>query len=191
MLVEGHQAVLRLDAGEDAQPLGVHRLGRIAAGTALAGRNLLQRHLQARAQTAQVVPGNLGQAWIGASPDQFLTITSASIVLKNNLETRTSEFGSRYPRAICPGQRAVTASFDLYSQDDDATKGLYQAARQESPISVMFQLGETPGQVVGVYLKSVIPVVPEFDDGKNRLQWKFRSSRAQGTIDDEIAVAFG
>jgi hypothetical protein len=33
--------------------------------------------------------------------------------------------------------------------------------------------------------------VPEFDDSTNRLQWKFRPSRAQGTVDNEIAVAFG
>jgi hypothetical protein len=55
----------------------------------------------------------------------------------------------------------------------------------------MFQLGEAQGQVMGVFLKSVIPEVPEFDDGENRLQWRFRGSRAQGTVDDEIAVAFG
>jgi hypothetical protein len=55
----------------------------------------------------------------------------------------------------------------------------------------MFQLGEADGQVMGVYLKSVVPEVPEFDDGSNRLQWKFRASRAQGTVDDEISVAFG
>ena len=67
---------------------------------------------------------------------------------------------------------------------------LYQAARQQSPISVMFQLGEVETQVMAVYLKSVIPEVPEFDDGDNRLQWKFRASRAQGTVDDEISVAF-
>ena len=54
----------------------------------------------------------------------------------------------------------------------------------------MFQLGEAAGQIMGVYLQSVIPVVPEFDDSKNRLQWRFQASRAQGTIDDEIAVAF-
>ena len=42
---------------------------------------------------------------------------------------------------ISPGQRTVTAAFELFSQDDAATKGLYQAARQQSPISVMFQLG--------------------------------------------------
>jgi len=138
-----------------------------------------------------VVPGNLGQAWLGTSPTQFLTITSASVVVKNALDTRAKEFGSSLPRAIAPGQRSVTAAFDLYSQDDSATAGLYQAARQRSPISVMLQLGQTEGQVMGVYLTSVIPEVPEFDDGENRLQWKFRSSRAQGTVDNEIAVAFG
>jgi hypothetical protein len=138
-----------------------------------------------------IVPGNLGQAWLGTSPTQFFTITAASVALKNGLDTRSKEFGSSVPRAIAPGQRTVTAAFELFSQDDAGTQGLYQAARQQSPISVMFQLGESQGQLMGVYLKSVIPVVPEFDDSKNRLQWKFRPSRAQGTVDDEIAVAFG
>jgi hypothetical protein len=79
----------------------------------------------------------------------------------------------------------------LYELNDTATQGLYQAARQQSPIGVMFQLGQQAGQVMGVYLMSVVPVVPEFDDGDNRLQWKFQSSRAQGTINNEIVVAFG
>jgi hypothetical protein len=138
-----------------------------------------------------IVPGNMGQAWLGTSPAQFFTITSASLVVKNALETRTREFGSSLPRAISPGQRSVTAAFDLYGLDDDDTKSLYQAARQQSPITVMFQLGEVEGQIMGVHLKSVIPEVPEFDDSQNRLQWRFRASRAQGTVDDEIAVAFG
>jgi len=138
-----------------------------------------------------IVPGNMGQAWLGTSPSQFFTITNASVVVKNDLETRTKEFGSNIPRAISPGTRTVTAAFDLYGLDDGATKGLYQAARQQSPITVMFQLGEVDGQVMAVNLKSVIPEVPEFDDSKNRMQWRFRGSRAQGTVDDEIAVAFG
>jgi hypothetical protein len=137
-----------------------------------------------------IVPGNLGQAWLGSSATQFATITTASIVLRNDVETRSREFGSSVPLGICPGRRSVTAAFDLYSQDDEATKALYQAARQHSPITVMLQLGEVEGQVMGVYLKSVIPEIPEFDDSENRLQWRFRASRAQGTIDDEIAVAF-
>ncbi|MBZ5579458.1 MAG: hypothetical protein LAP40_23105 [Acidobacteriia bacterium] len=138
-----------------------------------------------------IVPGNMGQAWLGTSPTQFFTITNASVVLKNALDTRAREFGSSVPRAISPGQRTVTAAFDLYGLDDDATKGLYQAARQQSPITVMFQLGEADGQVMAVHLKSVVPEVPEFDDSQNRMQWRFRGSRAQGTADDEIAVAFG
>jgi hypothetical protein len=138
-----------------------------------------------------IVPGNLGQAWLGTSPEQFLTITNASVVVKNALEPRTREFGSSLPRAIFPGQRSVTAAFNLYGLDDDATKALYQAARQQSPIAVMFQLGEAEGQVMAVNLKSVIPEVPEFDDSQNRLQWKFRASQAQGTVDDEVTVAFG
>lgn len=138
-----------------------------------------------------IVPGNMGQAWLGTSPTQFFTITNATVILKNNLETRSREFGSSLPLAITPGERMVTAAFDLYSQTDSATAGLYQAARQRSPISVMFQLGQSAGQLAGVYLKSVIPEVPEFNDGKNLLQWQFRPSHAQGTVDDEITVAFG
>ncbi|MGO9260953.1 MAG: hypothetical protein ACLQU1_32295 [Bryobacteraceae bacterium] len=138
-----------------------------------------------------IVPGNLGEAWLGTAATQFLTITSATLVLKNNLDTRSKEFGSRLPRALAPGERTVTAAFSLYVMDDSATEALYQAARQESPISVMFQLGVMQGQVMGVYLQSVVPEVPEFDDSSNLLQWKFRASRARGTVDNEIAVAFG
>jgi len=85
----------------------------------------------------------------------------------------------------------VLVDFDLYEQDDDATKELYQAARQRSPIEVMFQLGQDGGQLFGVHMTSVVPEVPEFDDSETRLGWRFRNCRAQGIQDDEIAVAFG
>jgi hypothetical protein len=142
-----------------------------------------------------IVPGNMGQAWLGTGPSKFCTITTATITVKNSLDTREREFGVSGAcsgvRAISPGERTVTAALDLYTRDDDATTELYQAARQQSPISVMFQLGEAEGQLMGVYLKSVVPEVPDFDDTQNRLQWRFRASRAQGTADDEISVAFG
>jgi hypothetical protein len=137
-----------------------------------------------------IVPGNLGQAWLGPAPSQFFTVTAASIGLSNDLDARMNEFGSSVPQAIAPGQRKVAATLSLYSQDDNATQALYTAARQQSPISVMFHLGDTQGQMMGVYLSGVVPVVPQFDDSKNRLQWSFQPSRAQGTVDNEIAVAF-
>src|SRR5260370_13406531 len=71
-----------------------------------------------------VVPGHMGQAWLGTTASQFFTVTGATISVKNQLDTRNREFGSQLPRAIAPGQRTVTASFSLYSIDDDATKEL-------------------------------------------------------------------
>ena len=55
-----------------------------------------------------VVPGNLGQAWLGAAPQQFFTITNASVVIKNDLDAKRREFGSKGPRTISPGQRNVS-----------------------------------------------------------------------------------
>jgi hypothetical protein len=66
-----------------------------------------------------------------------------------------------------------------------------QAARQRSPITVMIQLGEQAGQLCGAYLPAMVPMVPEFDDSETRLQWKFQNDRAQGTMDDELYIAFG
>jgi hypothetical protein len=138
-----------------------------------------------------IIPGHLGQVWLGSGPDRFFTLTSASVSLENHLNLRVKEFGSSLPRCVSPGKRTVLAAFELYEHDDQATKGLYQAARQQSPVEVMFQLGQQAGQMFGVRMKSVIPQVPDFDDSDGRLQWKFANSQAQGTVDDEITVAFG
>ena len=142
------------------------------------------------AQSYSVVPGNLGQAWLGNIAEQFFTVTGAEIVLDNNLDMRSREFGLSVPQCIAPGVRSVIANFNLYEKPDEATKVLYQAARQRSPVSVMFQLGIQTGQICGVYLPSVVPEVPEFADDETRLEWRFRNCRAQGMIDDEIFLAF-
>lgn len=137
------------------------------------------------------VPGNLGQVWLGVFPSQFFSVSAASIQLQNNLEMRSKEFGTSLPLAVVPGPRSVSMTLELFGQDDQATTGLYQAARQQSPVSVMFQLGQIPGQLMGIYLKSLVPSVPDFDDSDKRVQWKFSDNRAQGTAEDEIVVAFG
>jgi hypothetical protein len=137
------------------------------------------------------VPGNLGQVWLGVVPNQFFTVAQASIEIRNNINMRANEFGSILPRAIAPGAREVFVTLELFSQDDAATTALYQAARQHSALSMMFQLGQLNGQLMGIYMNSLIPDVPVFDDADNRLKWKFHDARAQGTIDDEVTVAFG
>ena len=138
-----------------------------------------------------IVPGHLGQVWLGSSPEQFFTLTSATVRVTNNIELRDDEFGSVMARGICPGMRSVTVDFTVYQQDDSQTQALYQAARQQSPVAVMFQLGQQAGQLTGIYLKSVQLETPEFDDSELRQQWTFKSCRAQGIVDDEISVAFG
>jgi hypothetical protein len=141
--------------------------------------------------TYSPVPGNLGQVWLGVFPNQFFTVSDASIQIQNDLDTRSKEFGTTLPLAVVPGTRTVSVTLQLFGQDDQATTALYQAARQQSPISMMFQMGQVAGQLVGIYLKSLVPTVPQFDDSDKRLQWKFTDTRAQGTAEDEIVVAFG
>ena len=138
-----------------------------------------------------IVPGHLGQVWMGAVPNRFFTLTAAELSLENNIDLRVKEFGSDFARCIAGGPRAVKLNFSMFEQDDAQTKALYQAARQRSPIGVMLQLGEQTGQLFGAYMPAMVPEAPEFDDQETRLQWKFQSSRAQGTVDDEVFLAFG
>jgi hypothetical protein len=138
-----------------------------------------------------IVPGHLGEVWMGVTEAQFLTITAAELTLENNIELRVKEFGSDYARCIAASTRAVTLNFSLFEMADTQTAGLYQAARQRSPISVMLQLGEQAGQLCGAYMPAMVPSVPEFDDSETRLQWKFQNDRAQGTVNDELYIAFG
>jgi hypothetical protein len=137
------------------------------------------------------VPGHLGQAWVGLGPSRFHTVTSAQITVDNNLETRRNEFGMIDPRCLVAGEREVSVEFELYSRDDASFNELYQAARQRSPVPCFMQLGEVEGELCGVYVKSFVPEVPEFVDDENRLRWRFKASRAQGTAEDEIYVVFG
>jgi hypothetical protein len=142
--------------------------------------------------TLTPIPGNLGQAWLGTpAASRFFSITSASVEVDNDLDLRSREFGSVTPTCAAAGVRRVIADIDLYEHDDEATRSLYAAARTESTMQVMFQLGEATGSLIGVYLPKVAPQVPEFDDGRRILQWRFRDSRAQGATNDEIVVAFG
>ena len=138
-----------------------------------------------------IIPGHLGQVWMGATPSEFFTLTEAELTLENNIALRLHEFGSDFPRCITAGARKVTLNFNLFESVDAQTAGLYQAARQRSPIAVMLQLGEQQQQLFGAYMPAMVPEVPQFDDSETRLQWKFQNDRAQGTVDNELYVAFG
>jgi hypothetical protein len=137
-----------------------------------------------------IIPGHIGQVWIGGGPSRFYTLIDAEIDIKNNVDMRKREFGYAGPTCIAAGEREVGIKFRLYEKDDAATIGLYQAARNRTPISIMIQLGQSAGQLCGIYLPAVVPEVPEFDDRQPRLEWNFALSSAQGFSDDEIQIAF-
>jgi hypothetical protein len=136
------------------------------------------------------VPGHLGQVWLGATTNQFFTLVNASIRLRNHLDVRIREFGSSIPQAISPGMREVVSTFALFAQDDTQTKLLYQAAKERTLMSLMLQLGQQQGQLMGIYMPSVTPEIPHYNDSETRLQWEFHNNLAQGTSDDEIYIAF-
>ncbi len=138
-----------------------------------------------------IVPGHLGEVWMGTSPNQFFTLTAGELTLDNDVDLRVKEFGSNYAQCISAGIRKVTFNFELFEMADAQTAALYQAARQRSPIGVMLQLGQRTNQLFGAYMPAMVPSVPQFDDSETRLQWKFQNSRAQGTSGDELYVAFG
>ncbi len=138
----------------------------------------------------QGVPGHLGQVWLGQPASQFFTLTAAKVRIKNNLETRQHEFGACFPTAVVPGERQVSSEFSLLVQDDAETSALYAAAKQRNCISVMLQLGQQQGQLMGIYMPNVTPEMPAYVDSEPRLAWAFNNNFAQGTIDDEIYIAF-
>jgi len=107
-----------------------------------------------------IVPGHLGQVWMGAVENRFFTLTAAELTLTNNISVRAKEFGSDFVRCLQGGQRSVKLNFSIFEQDDAQTKDLYQAARQRSPIGVMLQLGEQAGQLFGAYMPAMVPEVP-------------------------------
>ena len=68
-------------------------------------------------------------------------------------------------------------------------KDLYLSAKQRAPISVLLQLGQQQGRMMGIYLPSVTLEIPEYDDRETRLIWDFKANIAQGTNNDELFVA--
>ena len=136
------------------------------------------------------VPGHLGQVWLGSSPNQFFTLTKASIEIKNNIDLRNNEFGSAFPLGMAAGLRQVSSNFTLLAQDDIQSVALYTAAKQRILMSAMLQLGQQQGQLMGIYLPEVTPEIPHYNDSETRLQWEFNNNIAQGTSNDEIYIAF-
>src|SRR5579883_1047309 len=136
-----------------------------------------------------VVPGNLGQLWIGTPASQFFTVTDGSVRLKNNIELRNREYGSLTPRAFTCGRRDILTRLSLLATDEAQTVPLYAAAKARAPLSLILQLGNQRGQLLAVYLPNMVPAVPVYDDTRPRLSWEFENNTALGNANDELYLA--
>ncbi len=137
-----------------------------------------------------IVPGHLGQIWLGSVPTQFFSCTGAMVSVTNHLQLRAEEYGASKPLAVVPGPRQVEMGFSVLAYDDSATEGLYAAAKLRDPVSAMLQLGQQQGRLMAVYMPNVTPEIPVFDDSQVRLQWHFQKCLANGVANDEFYLAF-
>ena len=137
-----------------------------------------------------IVPSQSGQAWIGSTPEQFFTVAEARVRLDNNSMLRQRDMAAGTAGKIVPGARRVTTDFTIFAQNDQQTNDLYKIAAQRGTISVMLQFGRQSGRMMALYLPSVIPEVPVFDDSTDRLGWQFTNNFAGGINNDELYIAF-
>lgn len=142
-------------------------------------------------KTFSLVPGNLGQAWFGPNPTQFQTVVEAEISIRNNIDLRRRDFGATKPTCVLFGERSVEIDIVVAGSASPETIAIYDAAVNRMPIGVMLQLGTHEGRLCAIYMPAVVPEPPEFEDDDLRLQWRFRKCRAQGSMNDEISIAFG
>jgi hypothetical protein len=135
------------------------------------------------------IPGHLGQVWLGSGP--IYTLTEGTMRLDNNVVMRNREFGSSTARLAVPGERSVSLRFSMLQDDMGSAAELCTAAKNRQPLPVMLQLGQQSSQLMGVYLKSLIPQPPAYGDSDSRLQFVFENCVANGAADDELFVAIG
>lgn len=140
--------------------------------------------------SVSLIPGTLGQAWVGSTVSQSYNVLLGAVRMTNNIEYRRREFGPGVVGCVAGGIRDIRVDLRLSANASSDMSALFSSSRTREPIPIMFQLGEAVGQLCGVYLKSVVPEVPSFEDSQTKLEWTIRDARAQGSHNDELSIAF-
>lgn len=153
------------------------------------GQTFPEAPLLSGAAWSQPIPGHLGQVLIGQQNGRLCALTAAEIEIDNNVEPRTNEFGCFETKGFVPGKRKVSVSFSVYQRTDEMSRFLYERAVRNEPVSIMIQVGTQPGSLFAVYLPSVLFPMPEFEDKKDRVVWRFSDGIAIGGRNDEVFLA--
>ena len=157
----------------------------------MSGLNEFPPEPVSQANLSGLVPGSIGQAWVGLTTMQSMNVLMASVRLTNQIDYRRREFGNVAGGCITGGVRDVRVDLRLKANDSQEMTQLHAASRTREAVPVMFQLGAMAGQVAAVYMPRVVLTPPYLDDKGVSLEWEIRDSRAQGGGDDELYIAFG
>lgn len=134
-----------------------------------------------------LVPGHIGRMYFGGNEYYVLDL---SIGVKNNADTNAREFGQRYARCFSADVREVEVGFSLYASDEAASRALHATARAQQATTAMVQMGNKAGELVGIYLPSVVLSIPAMGEKDSRVVMSYGKCVGYGAANDEISVAF-
>lgn len=135
----------------------------------------------------RLVPGHVGRLHIGGAEFFLLDL---SVRLVNNTDTTTREFGLPVSACYSADKRDVTVQFQLYANDSTSVTQLHTLARTRTETSISIQMGDTPGQLVGIHIPRFIPEFPDLRDQDSRVVMSYPASVGVGVSNDEISIAF-
>lgn len=138
-------------------------------------------------QDRRLVPGHVGRLFIGGIEYYLLDL---SVRFLNNSDTETREFGMESTSCYSADVRSVSVQFQLYASENAAVSQLHALSRSRGETDLMIQLGDMPGELVGIYIPKFMPEIPELKDADTRVVMSYPSSVAFGVTNDEISIAF-
>lgn len=138
-------------------------------------------------QSFLLVPGHIGRLFLGGIEFYLLSLT---LRLRNQVDARAREFGWSVAPCYSADLREVSVQFGLYASTKEAVVGLHAMARQREETGLSIQLGNKPGQLVGIHIPRFIPEIPEIADAESRVVMSYPGSLAYGVMNDELSIAF-
>ncbi len=138
-------------------------------------------------QAFQLVPGHVGRLFLGGVEYYLLDL---SLRFVNNADATTREFGMALSPCYSADLRELSLQFQLYAAEDAAVNQLHILARSRQETDLTIQLGNQPGQLVGIYVPRFVPEIPELKEADARVLMSYPKSLAYGVSNDEITVAF-
>jgi hypothetical protein len=119
--------------------------------------------------------------------------TNLTIEINTGIDLFGEFVDTFYPAAVLYGPRSVTVSLSFLNNDSAVLVSLKQAARQNTPIQVGYDLLSNPsGQRVSIRARNVQLIPATFRDNNNSVTCDFGTSLASGSAgaSDDLTIGF-